>query len=1043
MEEEKNGLLQDPIKLKERYQIQFNNDTEVVIKQSSAFVSAIHPSYLVTDSNNVKALSYEDTDNILETFSFYRIASYSYEKVDDVYDYLNDKMSKLITALYSMMNPFIYGVISENGRMSIVIGVMNIENETEILRGVIEGLLDGIELTQYKLPSSLAVKSKEVGLISGIPSVKIGETVQKFSFAPIMKSLNGQAFSVLVVARPVNQNIINETYNELISIKDHCFAVSKRNISRQQGTSKSVGETNGTSSTTTQTEGTSTSKTGSFGLAFILSGNKSKSKTTTDSTSNSEGTNYSKTITDAVNNNEGISADVQNGFALELMDYADKALERFRQGRSNGMWETAITYSANSKIVSGIIGACIEGELSRPNQKIMPLSRFDVTLEGKNVKSNSMIIPKILLDEQSKSNLCTYITSEELGTLCTLPEESVPNFELKQEKKYPVVSDYQCGIRIGFASNGKHKFDNMLFDFSLKDLARHTFVCGITGSGKTTTVKKIIKEADVPFLVIESAKKEYRNMKLNSNKTPLVYTLGKPEINCLRFNPFYIQCGVSPQMHIDFLKDLFNASFAFYGPMPYILEKCLQNIYKKKGWNLTLGYHPYLMDLSNSVDFFELDYMKKQYSLETHKYLFPTMQDLKVEIERYIEEEMEYEGEVAGNIKTAIKARLESLCNGAKGFMFNTHDYANMEKLLSQQCVFELEGLADDSDKAFALGLLIIFINEFRQVSKEATSSNKTLEHLLVIEEAHRLLKNVSSENGSEDMGNPKGKAVEHFTNMIAEMRSYGQGVIVAEQIPSKLAPDVIKNSSNKIIQRLVSVDDQQLVANTIGINAEDSINLGQLKIGLGLCHKEGMALPVMVQIIPVNDVSVTDGMLYSGDVEKRIDSINLTTVKEVIADSLDLMALKMLNSLLLEDEDNIQLSIQSYKKDIQKAIKKTGTSLLLCNNEEEIYLSLLANKIVEFLLNGTYSAGKIVDNEFVEQLNQTLLKPTDDKIQELKSQLKRLYKEDPSYKAKYVVSQLVYHTMRENTDISNTIKNYFYFISENNVRDVEQMIRR
>lgn len=80
MEEEKNGLLQDPIKLKERYQIQFNNDTEVVIKQSSAFVSAIHPSYLVTDSNNVKALSYEDTDNILETFSFYRIASYSYEK---------------------------------------------------------------------------------------------------------------------------------------------------------------------------------------------------------------------------------------------------------------------------------------------------------------------------------------------------------------------------------------------------------------------------------------------------------------------------------------------------------------------------------------------------------------------------------------------------------------------------------------------------------------------------------------------------------------------------------------------------------------------------------------------------------------------------------------------------------------------------------------------------------------------------------------------------------------------------------------------------
>lgn len=67
------------------------------------------------------------------------------------------------------------------------------------------------------------------------------------------------------------------------------------------------------------------------------------------------------------------------------------------------------------------------------------------------------------------------------------------------------------------------------------------------------------------------------------------------------------------------------------------------------------------------------------------------------------------------------------------------------------------------------------------------------MQHLLVIEEAHRLLKNIGTERASENMGNPKGKAVEHFTNMIAEMRSYGQGVIIAEQIPTKLASDVIK----------------------------------------------------------------------------------------------------------------------------------------------------------------------------------------------------------------------------------------------------------
>ena len=147
---------------------------------------------------------------------------------------------------------------------------------------------------------------------------------------------------------------------------------------------------------------------------------------------------------------------------------------------------------------------------------------------------------------------------------------------------------------------------------------------------------------------------------------------------------------------------------------------------------------------------------------------------------------MNYEGEVAGNIKTAIKARLESLCAGAKGYMFNTRDFLDMDQLMKEKAVFELEGLADDSDKAFAVGLMVIFVNEYRQICGRRNSKESPLAHLLVIEEAHRLLKNTATEKTSEDTRNRTGKAVEHFTNMIAEMRSYGQGVIVAAQIPTK-----------------------------------------------------------------------------------------------------------------------------------------------------------------------------------------------------------------------------------------------------------------
>ncbi len=1019
---------------------QFAQDTAIVAEQATLFIKKIHPAYLCNTKKEIMSLSYDNSDDLLDAFTFFRIVSCTTDEVDDMFEFLNRKMDKFYTVLYSLGKPVIYGIVSYQGAVNIVVGLYDADNDAELLKSIMEGLLDGIELKPYKLNlSERKTTSKEVGLISAIPSVKIEDEKQKFSLAAMMKSLNGQDYMVLFMSRPLSQEKISQTYGEVIQIKDQCFAVSKRNVSRQQGTSKSVGKTEGT--TETSTHSTSKTKGTTFGLSFILSVNKSGSKTETDSYSTSS--NYSKTITDAVNQNEGIASDIQNGFALEMMDYADQAIERFRQGKNNGMWETVVSYSADSKMVAGIIQASISGELARPNPHILPQAVHSFHMDETEAKGRSIIVPKIMMKEDIHSPLCTIITSEELGLMCTLPDVPVPNFELKKGKSYPLITDNVEGINIGYVCDGQRSLNNMPFSLTYKDLARHTFVCGITGSGKTTTVKGILRNARTPFLVIESAKKEYRNISLEGNKRPCIYTLGKPEINCLRFNPFYIQCGVSPQMHIDFLKDLFNASFSFYGPMPYILEKCLQNVYKNKGWNLTLGFHPYLVNMSNSADFFEVDYMQEKYCLESHKYLFPTMQDLKFEIERYIEKEMDYEGEVAGNIKTAIKARLESLCSGAKGYMFNTYEYADMPKLLSENTVFELEGLADDSDKAFCVGLLIIFINEYRQITKETVKMDKELAHILVIEEAHRLLKNVNTEKVSEDMGNPKGKAVEHFTNMIAEMRSYGQGVIVAEQIPSKLAPDVIKNSSNKIIQRLVAADDQELVANTIGLSVEESLNLGSLTTGTGLCHKEGMSLPVRVKIPMVQDVKVSDGMLYGGDIEGRLYNININLAKEVLVDSLELTALKMLNTIMLQDQEAVINAIKEYRKSSRSALIKRDISFVMCEDENLVYAELLTESIIQYLLNGVYSIKQLITNELHEGLFGLLANPSEIKLAVLKKMLKAVYKDDPAYKAKFIVAQLVYHSATERTDILGTIKNYFFDLTDDLAFEIKSMVDR
>jgi hypothetical protein len=146
---------------------------------------------------------------------------------------------------------------------------------------------------------------------------------------------------------------------------------------------------------------------------------------------------------------------------------------------------------------------------------------------------------------------------------------------------------------------------------------------------------------------------------------------------------------------------------------------------------------------------------------------------------------------------------------------------------------------------------MLALVSEHRQVAARQSKlrQDDKLLHVLVIEEAHRLLKNISTERTSEFLGNPRGKAVETFCNIIAEMRSLGQGVIVAEQIPTKIAPDVLKNTNTKIVHRLVSADDQKAMGASLGLPDSDVHYLNQLGTGSALIHKEGMARPVEAKI--------------------------------------------------------------------------------------------------------------------------------------------------------------------------------------------------
>jgi hypothetical protein len=328
-------------------------------------------------------------------------------------------------------------------------------------------------------------------------------------------------------------------------------------------------------------------------------------------------------------------------------------------------------------------------------------------------------------------------------------------------------------------------------------------------------------------MVVEPAKTEYRQI-LGFMPDLHVFTLGSETVSPFRINPFEFSPGSELLTHIDSIKAVFNAAFPMYASMPYILEEAIIEIYRDKGWDLATSTNRYLKDL-RSEEFF--DYL-------------PTLQDLSDKIEPIVKRKA-YAQEQTMNIQAALLARLSSLLTGSKGLMLNTRRSTPIGELLNKHVVLELKNIGDDDEKCFMMGLILSAIYQYRE---NVGGVGSPLNHVLLIEEAHRLLRH-TPEFVSPEVGNSRGKAVETFTNVISEIREYGQGVIIVDQIPTKLTPDVVKNTNIKFIHRTLAQDDRECVGGTMNLTEAQSRELCLLEVGQAVIHREGADKAFLVQV--------------------------------------------------------------------------------------------------------------------------------------------------------------------------------------------------
>jgi uncharacterized protein len=516
-----------------------------------------------------------------------------------------------------------------------------------------------------------------------------------------------------------------------------------------------------------------------------------------------------------------------------------------------GMWTVHIWVGGPTTSAARVVGAalCSAAEQAAPSYRIRPMTGKQKCLDRGSRESGVMTSP-------------FRATAELVSTLVRPPETELPGlnavlppaFDTTPEHRGPAAAAVEVGTVL----------DRFLrpagpFPVSRSTLNRHTFVCGATGGGKSQTVRAMLEQLSrapdpVPWLVIEPAKAEYARMagRLAGLSDVLVIAPGNPAMPPGSLNPLE-PASLEPgnpsrtfplQSHADLVRALFLAAFHSDEPFPQVISRALVECYEASGWDLVLG-EP-LQRWNSMSGQPEPDSARPGAAVPR----YPTLAALQ-RTARQVVAQIGYDEEIRRRVQGFVDVRIGSLRLGTPGRFFEGGHPLDVGALLRCNVVLEIENVTNDQDKAFLMGAVLIRLYEQLLLEEkerfQAEQSPPVLRHVVVVEEAHRLLRNVTAES-------PASHALELFAGILAEVRAYGEGVIVADQIPSKLIPDVIKNTALKVVHRLPAADDRLVVGATINLSEEQSQYLVTLEPGTAAVFADGMDRPVLARMTSGED---------------------------------------------------------------------------------------------------------------------------------------------------------------------------------------------
>lgn len=379
-------------------------------------------------------------------------------------------------------------------------------------------------------------------------------------------------------------------------------------------------------------------------------------------------------------------------------------------------------------------------------------------------------------------------------------------------------------------SQGEYELGSVIYDnreigkFGLreKEFLRHLGLFGITGTGKSNVVFKLIDELirHGKHVFVFDWKRQYRDiLTYKSDLDILIFGVGNKEIPTIEFNPLIPPPGLDPHQYLEHTCQIVASAYYCGEGVISLLRNAISFLYEEYG----------------------------VYAGNATKY--PTFQDVLTHIS-----DIEKKGR-SRDWWESTKRSLEAICHGGIGDIVNVQKPTlQLDELLNKNVFLELGDLSQ-SQKSFIIQSLLTYLYYYSM----NRGVREKLMNVIVIEEAHHILRDHSHTTVKEPI-----------TDIILkEIREFGTGIIIIDQNPSLISVPALANNYCTIGMYTKHAADISALSKAMFLDESQKECLGKLECGHGIVKLAGRIFTPFLVRFPL--MNIKKGVILNLEIDLRM----------------------------------------------------------------------------------------------------------------------------------------------------------------------------